>query len=292
MSFRLESPYIDTPGALWLRGNLHTHSTGSDGVLPAQEVVDRYAAKGYDFLMISDHDSLTDPAPLDCRGMLLLSGYEVSASGPHILHVNASRRIDPARDRQQVIDEINAAGGFAILCHPNWQEHFNHFTYEQMLALKGYMGIEILNGTTVSAPGAGLATNKWDRLLGASRRVWGYGNDDMHGAEDSGLAWTVVRARQRSVPAVLEALRCGSCYVSDGVAIETIRCTGSVLHVFAPTAQAMAVFGDYGARLHHQMGNEIYFDTANPKNSYIRVECYGPAGKMAWTQPLLVKSDP
>jgi hypothetical protein len=289
MPVQLESPYYDSPEAVWLRGNLHAHSTGSDGSLPPQEVVDRYAGLGYDFLMISDHDVLTDPAGLDPRGMLLIPGYEVSAAGPHILHVAARTVVPPLQDRQHVIDAIKADGGLAILCHPNWEQHFNHFPFERMLALRNYAGIEILNGTTMHAAGEARATDKWDRLLAAGRIVWGYGNDDMHDAGDPGLAWTVVRAKDRSAPAVQQALRDGSCYVSDGVVIDQINVAGPMLHVSAPTAEAVAVFGDYGARLHHQRGNEIHFDAADLTCSYIRVECYGPAGRTAWTQPFILK---
>jgi len=37
------------------RGNLHTHSTNSDGVLPPEEVCRRYQAEGYDFIALTDH---------------------------------------------------------------------------------------------------------------------------------------------------------------------------------------------------------------------------------------------
>ncbi len=42
------------PGQFY-RGNLHTHSTVSDGVLEPGEVCRRYAEAGYDFLCLSDH---------------------------------------------------------------------------------------------------------------------------------------------------------------------------------------------------------------------------------------------
>ena len=289
MAVTINSPYFDGPGAVWLRGNLHTHSTRSDGVLGPQETIEKYRALWYDFLMLSDHDMLGEPEKLSGNGMLLIRGNEISAGGPHLLHVGATRKIEPDENRQQIIDEINADGGLAILCHPNWQEHFNHYTIEQLLALKNYAGIEILNGTCLRLAGEARATDKWDRLLSAGRTVWGYGNDDMHKDYEQALAWTVVRAKERSVPAVLEALKSGSCYVSSGVEIQQIKCTGSVLHVFAPTAQAMAVFGDYGARLHYQLGNEIYFDVADLKHGYIRVECYGAGGQIAWTQPFTIR---
>ena len=42
------------------RGNLHGHSTHSDGCLSPQVVVDRYAGLGYDFTCLSDHLWIND----------------------------------------------------------------------------------------------------------------------------------------------------------------------------------------------------------------------------------------
>ena len=41
-------------GTFW-RGNIHTHSDRSDGVLTPEEVCRRYQAEGYDFLALTDH---------------------------------------------------------------------------------------------------------------------------------------------------------------------------------------------------------------------------------------------
>jgi hypothetical protein len=41
-------------GRFW-RGNLHTHSTLSDGALAPDKVVEAYKDTGYDFMMLSDH---------------------------------------------------------------------------------------------------------------------------------------------------------------------------------------------------------------------------------------------
>ena len=45
---------FSAPGRFW-RGNLHTHSTLSDGVLAPATVVEAYKAAGYDFMMLSEH---------------------------------------------------------------------------------------------------------------------------------------------------------------------------------------------------------------------------------------------
>ena len=42
------------PGQFY-RGNLHTHSTNSDGVFTAEEVCQQYRESGYDFISISEH---------------------------------------------------------------------------------------------------------------------------------------------------------------------------------------------------------------------------------------------
>ena len=42
------------PGRFF-RGNLHTHSTLSDGRLEPEEVCRRYRAEGYDFIALTDH---------------------------------------------------------------------------------------------------------------------------------------------------------------------------------------------------------------------------------------------
>ena len=47
------NPFVQ-PGRFF-KGNLHTHSTQSDGQLPPQEVCRRYREAGYDFICLSDH---------------------------------------------------------------------------------------------------------------------------------------------------------------------------------------------------------------------------------------------
>ena len=61
----------------FLRGNLHLHTTASDGDLSPQEAVDLYREHGYDFLAITDHGRLVPPSSLRAEGMTLLPGMEL-----------------------------------------------------------------------------------------------------------------------------------------------------------------------------------------------------------------------
>ncbi len=289
MSLRIRHPYIDD-GFQWLKGNLHTHTTNSDGARAPQACVNAYAALGHDFLMISDHDCLTDPATLNSNGIILIPGYEITANGPHLLHVNAPARLDPVENRQEVIDAVRGIGGFAIMCHPNWEEHFNHCPQEKLAAWQGYAGIEICNGVCVLSEGSGLALDRWDMLLSAGREVWGYATDDTHGTHTEGNAWTVVQALERSVEGVVEALVKGRCYASTGVTIERIELEDQAIRIVAPNADRIDAIGDFQRMAETFRGPEASFQCSSEDiHSYVRFECHGPEGAMAWTQPFFIE---
>ena len=52
--------YTDTQGRKWFKGNLHTHTTESDGKLSPEECYALYKSKGYDFLARTDHWKVSD----------------------------------------------------------------------------------------------------------------------------------------------------------------------------------------------------------------------------------------
>jgi len=289
MGILIENPYLE-PGAPWLKGNLHTHTKESDGTRPPQQIIDDYAARGYDFLMLSDHDKLTDPQRFESRGMLLVPGNEISASGPHLLHVNAKTLVASKDDRQTVIDAILADHALAIVNHPNWEENFNHCPQENLNRWKGYAGIEVYNGVIRRLPGSPLASDRWDMLLAGGRRVWGFGNDDSHRAEEVALAWNVVQSKTRSVAAVCDAMARGSFYASTGVTIQSIAVQGRTIHLAAPNAQRIAVVTDFGVRRTHADATEITFSVPDDADyHYVRLECFGRGEAMAWTQPFFLK---
>lgn len=286
----LSHPYANLAGGQWVKGNLHTHTTRSDGARPPQAVIDDYAARGYGYLMISDHDMLTaaaDFAAWDARGMTLIPGNEITAAGPHILHVGADRRIEPVADRQRVIDAVVASGsGFTIVNHPNWCHDFNHCPIESMVAWQGYLGMEVFNGTIGRLQGSPYATNKWDILLSQGRHLWGFANDDSHKpALDVGLGWNVAYLRDRTPAAILAALAAGRFYPSTGVEITAIQVEGLHIHLATTNAQRIVALGKGGQRYAQVDATSIDFDVPPEASHYIRFECWGSGEQFAWTQP-------
>lgn len=290
MALTLESPYSDDAGLAWLKGNLHTHTTESDGSRAPQEVVDDYAARGYDFLMVSDHDKLIDPKALKGRGMILIPGNEISAKGPHLLHINAKVHIPPDEDRQKILDAIAKDKALAVLNHPNWQEHFNHCPHEKLELWTGYVGLEVYNGVITRLAGSPWAFDRWDKLLAKGRRLWGFANDDSHAPQDVELGWNVVQTGKHTVAGIVDGLARGRFYGSTGVAIRRISAHGRTVHVATQNAERLAVVADYGKRIAQADARELTFHVPDAAPyTYVRVECYGAGERAAWTQPFFIK---
>lgn len=296
MSVSLHNPYALPAGggrrakkAQWLKGNLHMHTTESDGSRAPQVAVDDFAARGYDFIMISDHDKVTPPTMVNHRGMVLIPGNEVSARGPHLLHVNAGKRIEPELDRQKVIDAIEADGGFAVMNHPNWSRDYNHCPLPVLKRLQGYAGIEIFNGGADLALGSGVATDKWDAVLSAGRIVWCYANDDSHHDEEVGRGWNMVLTADRTAAGIVAALRAGRCYASTGVTIQSIEVKGAKVTVKTANADRIDVVTAFSQIQHTVNGRNLTFDASELPYGFLRIECFGPHGTKAWTQPFAVR---
>jgi hypothetical protein len=289
---RLNHPYTDLNGGTWLKGNLHAHTTNSDGHRPMQRVIDVYAGLGHEFLMLSDHDRFTSPADLanaDARGMVLIPGTEISANGPHLLHVGAGGPVEPNADRQQVIDDIGKAGGFAVYNHPNWFARFDHCPQKVLEESEGYAGIEIYNWVISRLPGSEYATDRWDMLLSTGKHAWGFANDDSHRADgEDGHGWNVAYVRERSPAGVIGALAAGRFYASTGVVIRDISVDGAGIEIITENAQKIVAYRDNGVRFAQVDGAAIAVEVPQ-ETAYVRFECWGAGESFAWTQPFFVE---
>ena len=133
---------FEPPGRFW-RGNLHCHSTNSDGALPPDEVCRRYREHGYDFICLSDHFvgtfgyPITDTAPYRSNAFTTILGAEIHsgamANGElwHLLAVGLPPEFDPSNspgfrrvpDQESGADlaaRARIAGAFVAIAHPAW----------------------------------------------------------------------------------------------------------------------------------------------------------------------------
>ena len=125
------SPF-SKPGRFW-RGNLHAHSTLSDGALKPEDVGETYKQAGYDFLQVSDHFlgrfnwPIADTRKLRSKDFTTLIGAEVHAlatSAGEFWHIVATGLPldfpppEPDETGSMLAARARAAGAFVTIAHP------------------------------------------------------------------------------------------------------------------------------------------------------------------------------
>ena len=283
----------------WYRGNTHSHSTESDGRIPMDERFAAYRDAGYDFLVLTDHRKVNDVSAYSDDNFLAISGSEVHPDNPygggtyHIVGINLRERINCAElHPNDVLAEIKAQGGEAVLCHPYWCGHTIR-DYEQ---LNGYFAVEVYNDTCMVACGKGFSEQAWDDVLDRLGPVYGIAADDAHGTEhDCFHGWVMVKASDLTIDGIMNAFRAGSFYSTLGPEIADLDLVGETdreqkVVVKCSPAQSIIFKGqcNRGRRIVAPKGESLT-EAEYPVPSgtkYVRVEIVDEEGKKAWSNPL------
>jgi len=292
--------------ARWYRGNLHTHTTNSDGDSAPDVVVSWYRDAGYDFLAVTDHDVLTDPDGLrDAAGpMTLIRGEEVSSGDVHVNglgireQVAASFGPDVRSTIQGNVDSIRAEGGVPSVNHPNFRWLVRP---EDLAALRDVRLFEIHNaGPEVNNLGgrAGFPSieSTWDWLLSSDHRMLGVAVDDAHNFRvwgrqysNPGRAWMCVKAAAPTPSELLTALEAGDCYATTGVTLGDVSAASGELAIDIEQEWELhyttTFIGVDGRTLEVQYGLSSRYRLA-PGDRYVRARIDSSDGLTAWTQPL------
>jgi hypothetical protein len=295
----------------WLRCALHAHTTNSDGDLPPDKLVRHYDWSGYDVLAITDHWVRT--AERSTRKTLVIPSVELNAqcgAPGHDAHVLAlGVEADPVvpddefAQLQDVVDWILENGGLPFLAHTYW----SGLRTDQWEACEGLLGIEVWNSGCELEIGRGDSAVHWDEALERGRRLFALATDDSHHpGYDSGFAWTMVQAEEKSQEAVLAALREGRFYGSTGPEIRSVEVDDSAVVVECSPAQSVTLVSRRARGARANAGRLGY-----PKDSQIlarddrglitavrlerpfeapygRIEVADPDGRRAWTNPLWI----
>jgi len=222
----VDSPFGGGGGGVWLRCQLHAHTTNSDGEPTPEELCRHYATAGFDVLAITDHWHVTS---CEHDGLIVIPSSELSARAPtpsgeaEALALGVAELPDPRKpfsDVEAMAAWIAGHGGVPVLCHPYW----SGLRAEDVLRAPSLAAIEVWNGASEVQQGNGLSSVHWDDVLQQGRLVGGLATDDCHTpGQDSGFGWTWVRAAERDAAAVLDALRRGRFYGSAGPRLLDIR---------------------------------------------------------------------
>lgn len=277
----------------WYKGNLHTHTTVSDGVKTPLEAAGLYQQQGYDFLALTDHRIMSMAGQYE--NMLLLTGIEldtmVGHQGYHVIGVGMDQPFvytGMNEAPQDMIDVILRAGGRAILAHPAWSLLYPH----QMAQLKGLTGAEVMNSvSTVPFNGErGNSANLLD-IAAVSGGVFPFmAADDTHfysGEQFQSFIW--VNAEKLTREAILAALDQGRFFASQGPRFEQIEIMDGRMKVTCSACE-MAVFYSNSLYQHARVqrgGSGTYFEYPIATDEhFLRCEIIDVNGKHAWSSPI------
>jgi len=244
----------------WIKGSLHCHSTSSDGLLSPKEVADYYTSRGYSLLAITDHGKITTDCINNKEGTFL-TGIEISKGQGRLkepYHIIGLGVEDPSLNSlsspSEAIDEINGAGGLAIIAHPSWSS----LVYEDLMDLKGYVGIEVYNTGCDVEVAKGYAASYWDHLLSSGVECWGFAVDDAHRyfipPIDADRGWICLQNVSNSERA-MELLRTGQFYSSTGPAIKELEMSDSLVRLKSSSVTRVNVVSHNGRGICIDMNN-------------------------------------
>lgn len=282
----------------WYKGNLHTHTENSPcGKYSIEKVIEMYTSykMNYDFLAITDHYNLTELKNYyDDDKIILFQGVEYKKAALQTLGINISKYVDDklnVDNHQQVFNESVKQGGFNIICHPHAFSD-DYWPLEKLLRLKNYIGIEVFNNNVKhDNKGRAVASDLWDKLLSAGKKVYGFANDDMHVFPRAGGAFNMVLCENRTKQDILKALSEGSFYASSGVFIDKISAEEDTITVTAEKLPVEFYFiGKYGEVLKRETGFSASYRCSG-EETYVRVELRREDGAFAWTQPFFVETE-
>jgi hypothetical protein len=290
-----KSPF-ELPGH-WYKGNLHTHTTQSDGRHSPEEQCAWYKSHGYDFIAITDHWVHTRGTKSASGDWLTLTGSELHGPGYHMLALGL-RELPAAAleaDPSALAAEVRRLGGLPFFAHPYWTGQAS----ASVCATRVIVGIEVYNSVCDHLIGKGYSRVQWDEALATGARLWGLAVDDSHGyVNEEGFGFIMVRAQTFDEASLLEAIRTGAFYASTGPAITDLRLTTDengqpALSVNCSPCRFITFYGagPTGSRFAANNGEEISqaVMTISEEQVFLRVECEDQAGRIAWSNPLYVR---
>lgn len=309
------------PSKPFFKGNLHCHSTVSDGRLTHAQLVEAYRGNGYHFLCFSDHEMYTDMRSLDLDDFIALPGVEWSCSlreddlWKKTHHVHGIRGTEDMLARaaekpfahgailprltyrgietaEEMSGYLTARGCVTMYNHPLW----SRTNPQDFGDLKGFQLLEIYNHGCNLENHTAFADVYWDQLLSAGVRICGVATDDNHNRgipDDSFGGFIRVNAHGLSHDALMDAIVGGRFYSSNGPSIGQVGVQGG--HVFVECDAVHRINFVAGGAIglgrcfFSEDGEDSLTGAAyelTGRESYVRVECVDRLGKVAWSNPL------
>lgn len=291
---------FEKPGR-FLRGNLHTHSTRSDGLWEPEQVCAFYRESGYDFLALTDHFldrynfPITDTRAYQTENFTTLFGAELHNGQTeyggmwHILAVGLPPGFPNIGDEEtgpQITARALAAGAYVAVAHPQWYT----LTEADVLSLGDVHAIEVYNGTAIDHNDRADSWYMLDLLLARGHRYTACASDDAHFRSERADAlrgWVQVKAEANTPELILESLKQGNYYSSTGPHIHNVQIIDDEVIVTCSPAERVLLtgIGHNSVSVNGRGITSARLKLSAFKSRYGRITVRDEVGGRAWTNP-------
>lgn len=263
-----------------LKGDIHMHTTRSDGKLSPEDAIRKHQEAGYDFIMISDHELYWDNDAYDNEKFLVLGGAESSI----LMNKNYSWPLNHYRKElqntrnQHTYMHYNCMKDYSIedkgqyFSHDervpqmtdrgidSWNEqvdsliergnlvflnhpHWSRLAPEMMLASNNVIAFEVWNSCDINGTGGRSDEEIWDYCLTRGKKFLAVATDDAHKyVNDFNAGFTMVHCKEFSKAAICRAFKNGKFYASCGPVVKDMRIENGVLKMqFSPVREINVV---------------------------------------------------
>lgn len=207
------------------RGDLHSHSDYSDGRGTVAELKQFADAAELDFQFVTDHRTIHQSHA--CRQFKNCWWGQEPAGFGHIGILGLEHTFVPTEDTAADYRRAVELGAFAFIAHPcGWYPATRYPPRRrELLDQLGHdFAIEIVNGVHQIFDAWDQTDEQavalWDEHLSQGKTVRAVGGSDAHMPQGVGCVWTAVYAKRCTRHAILDELKQGHGYVSDGPALD------------------------------------------------------------------------
>jgi hypothetical protein len=287
------------PGRFF-KGNLHTHSTRSDGARDPESVSAAYRDAGYDFLALTDHFlaqyqfPIVDTRLYRTKSFTTLLGAEVHAPQTslgelwHILAIGLPLDFAPTAEGEAaaaLAQRCADAGAFVALAHPAWYS----LSIADADSIPCAHAVEIYNHRATLRTDRGDGWYLLDQLLARGKHLTGCANDDAHfHFADAMGGWVMVKAERNEPELLLAALKAGHYYASQGPLIHDLRVEADQIEICCSRAAAVMLLGR-GSRSEQVLSpskERVALPSSRFKGDYARAVVVDAQGRRAWSNPI------
>ena len=263
-----------------LTGQIHVHTTNSDGAHAPAKVATIMKDAGIDFWTITDHNYITQNPNVNDL-IWLCNAYEDTRNTQHT-NIFKAQSVYNSADINQIIDHFIGDGSIVMLNHPDWTGLY--LSNAMITGIKeGLSFVEVFNsaGTTFSDRG-------FDLLLSNGQYVWGTATDDFHNDSHLKTGWVVAFSTSRNPNDILSALLAGSFVASSGFMITDVRLVDNVITINTGNSEATTTFYKENMTVLATKTGEMAEYAIKGDEKFVRAVVQGAAEKKCWVQPYFI----